>query len=231
MTEPTFTITAREFRDLVTPVIPLACKDRMTPILNAVRIESVGKYLTASATDRFTVGICRHAPANKPPKGLAIVIPLPSIRLILSTFKPSRDMDPELEFAVTAGGKRLKVNQAGGAFDFLDASITYPLETGQWPALPKVIIDRIESEDVPATTISLNAAHLAKFQHAVRHGEPLEIKVGCNNKAVLVTVGDHFVGALMPTSRSSDNESGTSTLAEWVKLFASASVPAKSKAA
>jgi len=227
MTEPTLTLTAREFRDLVTPVIPMAHKDRMIPILNAVRIESVGNYLIASATDRFAIGMSRHAPSEKPPKGLAIMIPLPSLRLILATFKPSRDVDPQLEFIVTAKGERLRLNQTGGAFDFFEASITYPLEQGEWPGLPKIITNQADSDETPTKVIGLNASLLAKFQGAVRGGEPIEITIGANNRPILITAGDHFIGALMPTLLS-NSDAGTSTVSEWSALLDSAP---KSKAA
>ena len=225
MTEPTFTLTAREFRDLVTPVIPMAHKDRTIPILNAVRIESVGNYLIASATDRYAVGMSRHTPSEKPPKGLAIMIPLASLRFILATFKPSRDVDPQLEFVVTAKGERLRLNQTG--FDLFEASITYPLEQGAWPRLPEVITNQAQSDEPPTKMIGLNASLLAKFQGAVRGGEPIEITIGANNKPILITAGDHFIGALMPTPLS-NSDTGTSTVSEWSALLDSAP---KSKAA
>lgn len=96
------TITACELRDLVSPVLPLASKDSMLPILNAVLIETDGKWLSASATDRFRLGIKRieKRPTEDDPTTewapFRAVVPLPALRSLLSVFKPSRHLDPEL---------------------------------------------------------------------------------------------------------------------------------------
>ena len=226
MTEPTLTLTAREFRDLVTPVIPMAHKDRMMPTINAVLIETRGKYLVASATDRFALGFCRVAPSEQPTEGLAILVPLASVRQIIAMFRPNRDLDPQLDFTVEDNGSKLRVQQGGGAIDFLDASITFALEQGKWPTLPKIIVAGIESDEPAASHIGLNISKLAAFKAAVRFGEPLLIKVGAADKPVVITAGDHFVGALMP-QRIADSERDGNT-AEWLSLLDS--VPNKKAA-
>lgn len=72
MTESTFDISTKALAQLVKPVIPLAGKDEMLPLLRAIHFQASGKYLTAAATDRFRVGVCRVELETAPPVDLGV---------------------------------------------------------------------------------------------------------------------------------------------------------------
>lgn len=194
------TITARTFKELVDPVVPLASRDHMLPILNTVVIETRGEYVTATATDRFRLGICRTKLGTEdepvsPPEGFRAVIGTRELRTLLAVFKAARYDDPVLSLEVD--DDKLTVTQAGGLDGVLGASMSIILATGQYPEVVKVLTDALDSDKTPAEA-QFNAAYLGDFKHAVRHGEPITMRFGEGRLPTVVTVGDYFIGAIMP---------------------------------
>ena len=209
MTEPTFTITAREFRDLVSPVIPLADKDGALPALNAVRIQSRGSYLVASATDRFRLGFNRIN-LSEPVEGIDISVRLAGLRQILSIFKSTRQQNPEIKFVVTEAGLRV---EQGGGFGFVDASMTFEVaDTSKLPNLATFISKWKAGDSVHP--ISVNAEYLSSFRDVVKRGEPMVIVPGMTGAdAITVRIGADFIGVLMPVVES--RKDGLESIEEW----------------
>ena len=108
-------ITARTLKSLVDPVLPLAGRDDMMPVLTAVQVCVDGEWLTATATDRFVMGHKRIK--GDWPKGWEALIPVTVLRTILRTYKPQRGDDPELTLGIADGS--LTVSSSGGFADFL----------------------------------------------------------------------------------------------------------------
>lgn len=219
MNEQVIEVRASDFAKLVRPVIPLAGKDRMLPILNVVRIESRGQYLVATATDRIRLGVSRIALDNRPPAGLDFLIRLSELRQLLSIFKPTRDHDPVLNLTLTSdptGPDRIRVTQAMG-FNFMDASMTFGLEQGDYPSTAGIIAKHVEEAGELSASTAVNPVYLADFKHAPRErNEPLIIHTSTARHPVIITAGDYFIGALMPTRSTSDEES----VADWAKFLA-----------
>ena len=218
MTSKTFTITARQFRDLVAPVLPLALKGRgEPPTLTAVHLRSVGKYLVATATDRFVMGFQRTT-LPEPLDGLDAIISTAAVRSILAIFKPSRQADPELEFAFEA--ESLTVRSLG--IDLGEATIsgevTYPLVLGKYPDVPKVVRAALANEP-SAEPVAVNPAFLAKFAAAQTLGEPMVIIAHGEGKPVVVRVGENFVGLIQPVRFESR---GPRMDDRWTEIFAEA---------
>lgn len=218
MSELSIEITSRELAELVNPVTPCAGTDDFTPILKAVRIESRGAYLTASATDRFRVGVSRIKPAVTPPAGLAFTLGIAELKRIQAIFKGTRHTTPSLRLTVTEAG--LRVESLGGFEGFSSASMTFSLLTGDFPRLAPLIANHDNSSTEPVKTVALNAKFLAAFQHAVSDGSPLVVRSANYGKPVIVTVGDYFIGALMPTRRAGEPaNTGDPELTEWIEMF------------
>lgn len=213
MTDIQFDISTKTLAQLVKPVVPLAHKDGMLPSLNAVRLQAFGKYLTASATDRYKAGMSRVALDPAPPVGLDITIGLAELRQLLSVFKS--DVRMERTVTITVLDDRIKVEQAFG-LGFLDASMSFPLVKGEFPDLVALFARPVATE--PVSSVGLNASHIAEFRHAIRDGEPLVIRSSDQNKPVIITAGDHFLGLLMPTRIASGAE--IDALGEWSDIFA-----------
>lgn len=206
----TINLRAEQFADLVRPVIPLADATGMMPVLNAVLIEAEGKWLSATATDRFRVGIKRiekfatdDDPTTEWPEFRALV-PLRAVRALLTTFKPQRrSLLTSLSMTVEDDGRRL-VTEGVGTFDLFDSSrITHHLEIGEYPAVRSLIRDALAHpvED-RAREFGVNPNFMADFKATGSRG--LRIVTGAPRGGmpgpIVVTDDDGFIGALMPTS-------------------------------
>lgn len=195
------TLTARQFRTLVEPVVPLAGTDAMIPVLNAVQILGEGKWLTATATDRFRVGIKRiekHATDDDPTTEwpeFSALIPLRSVRSILATFKPTRGFDPAM--TLTVEDDRLIV-EADGAFALFDSSrFVHYLQAGEYPEVRSVIRDALAvPDDERASRVVISPSKFADFKAC--GATSLRIHLGRPHKPLVVTDDNGFIGALMP---------------------------------
>ncbi|MGH3997641.1 MAG: hypothetical protein ACRDTJ_09290, partial [Pseudonocardiaceae bacterium] len=197
-----FTISAAEFRALVAPVLPLACKDDMMPTLCAVLIEGDGKWLSATATDRFRMGIKRIAkratdddPATEWPEFRALV-PLRSIKSLLTTFKTLRGSLPaQITFTIEDG--KLTA-EAAGAFDLFDsARFVHYLQDGEYPKVRSLVQQTLDI----AVEDRVSAIHLDPFFLADWKAigtKNLRFLMGKANGAILVTDDEGFIGLQMP---------------------------------
>lgn len=197
----TLTITASEFRSLVEPVLPLAGRDDMLPVLTAVHIQAEGKWLTASATDRFRAGIKRiekrasdEDPTTEWPAFSALV-PARAIKSLLTMYRPRRgSLDPTLTLTVEDD---CLTAEATGLFTMFDAGrFVYRLQDGEFPKFRKLIKEALDTpEDKRAGEIGLNPKFLADFKTS---GPVMRYRLGPVGKPVLVSDDEGFIGILMP---------------------------------
>ena len=197
-----FTISADEFRALVSPVLPLASKDAdYTPTLNAVLIEGNGKWLSATATDRFRMGIKRIAkratdddPATEWPEFRALV-PLRSVKSLLTTFKTLRGSLPA-QITFTIEDNKLTA-EAAGAFDLFDsARFVHHLQDGEYPKVRSLVQQTLDvAVEDRVSAIHLNPFFLADWKAV--GSKNLRLLIGKANGAVLVTDDEGFIGLQM----------------------------------
>lgn len=213
---PALTLSAQQFRALVQPVIPCASTDYMLPVLNAVHVRTDGKWLVATATDRFRVGVKRvekyptdDDPSREWPE-FAALIPLKAVRSILATFKPTRGFDPAMTLTVEDG--RLAV-EAAGAFDLFDSSrFVHTLETGEYPGIESLIRKALDTPDEDrAGVVSFNPAYLADLKASGARG--MRLQLGPPGKPAMFTDDEGFLVLLMPRPLNTPSES-------WDDLFA-----------
>lgn len=205
---------ASEFRDLVAAVIPFAANDAGLPVLNTVLIETKGTYVTATATDRLRMGVRRLRYADAPPPFRALVS-LKALRRLLVTFKPTRYDDPVLSFAMSEKGM-VTVTQEGSLDGFVGTQVSVDLVDGDYPKITKILTEGLAlgSSDAPMT---FNASHLADFKHVVQRGDHVTMRSGFSAvKPTIVTIGDYFIGAVMPRRFSGAEQSH----ADWAKFLA-----------
>jgi hypothetical protein len=197
------TITVQHLRSLVEPVLPFAGRGDMLPVLTGVHIKSHGKWLVATTTDRFRVGMKRVAafdsdrqPVEWPP--FEALIGTATLKSILTTFKGPRYLDPELTFS--ADGDTLEVEASGGLM-FARASIAYRLMDGEYPNVASIIRKAMETEGT-APDAGFDSAFMADFKAV---GRTLTMKRGSGERdPIFITDGEDFVGALMPRKLVTD---------------------------
>lgn len=196
----TLNLTARELAAVVNPVLPMAGKDDALPVINAVLIETDGKWLYAMSTDRFRIGIKRIA--KRPTDddlttewpAFRALIPLRSVRSLLSMFKPTRSMNPEL--SLTIDGDNLIAEGAGG-FDLFDSSrFTYALTPGEFPDLRALVRKATEGADERGHEAGINPTFLADFKAC--GSSTLRVTFGAPGRPILLADDEGFIGLLMP---------------------------------
>jgi hypothetical protein len=228
-------ITARQFKALVSPVIPCAGTDDQLPVLNSIHVRSQGEYLIARATDRFRLGVQRlKAPEGSWPEWEAL-LPLSTVRAVLADFKPSsRDADPQLVLAV--GGESLRVKGDGALLDMLSADIAYPLRDGEFPKVDQILATAIAAEPEAGAHAGFNWKFLSAFAAAAGGSPSIGIKIVSPKAPALISNGEDFLGILMPRKRIGEGWDDILTPPAPAKKKpaakkAAAKAPAKKKAA
>lgn len=187
------TLTAGQFRRLVTPVLPCVGTDAMLPVLTAMKIETRGKWLLASGTDRFKLGVKRiECPEGEWPEFSALV-PARAIRNIMSLFKPMRHLDPEITLSVDKD--RLTVSATGGLDMLAAAQASYYLEQGEFPKLHSIVVTELKADPSSMNT-GFNWKHLSAFT-AADGGGGLSVR-GRGDSHALLVMGEDFIGFVMP---------------------------------
>lgn len=222
----TLNLTAGQLRDVLTPVLPLAGKDDMLPVLTCVHLRTEGQTLIASATDRFRLGICREELVHAPEEPFEALVRVKDLKRILTLFKVTRFDNPALR--LTVKGETLRVASTEGFGGMAAAELTFTLMGGEYPKVNQLITAAIEDTEPRVEAFGVNAAMLADFKHAVRYGDALMVRPGSGpRKGILVLCGDHFVGLIMPRALLSHRADEAPPAAwplpagtSWTALFA-----------
>jgi DNA polymerase-3 subunit beta len=224
------TISIRDLKRLVTPVIPCAGTDDTIPVLTAVKIESRGKYLTAVATDRFRMAMQRvAAPEDGTWPEWSALVPVSALKSILATFKPSyRDANPVLTLKVD--GEQMRAESEGALLDlFSEAHVAYRLMDGEFPKVRGLLLKAIKGEST-SSAVGLNPALLGGVLPKPQSGTVM-VKIGEGGREPIVfTDGEDFVSILIP--RKAINASGERdettvfpSLDDWTELLADPAPP------
>lgn len=189
------TLKASEFRRLTAPVLPLVDSDT-TPILSALHVQGWGDSVTATATDRYRLGIQRVRVSA--PKTLDACLPTVTVKEIGRLFRARRGHDPSLTLAFA--DSTVQVSTAEALSDDLAGLVgTWRLMSGDYPKIARVIR---EAQGIAgdAQDLAVNAAFIASFQAAATENDaPLVVSARQSDKPMLLSAGADFVGALMPT--------------------------------
>lgn len=226
MSDQKITLTARQWRDLIAPVLPFAGNDDMLPTLNAVMVETEGKWLIATTTDRFRLAIKRieKFPTDGDesaewPKFTAL-IPLRAVKSILATAKPNRNADSLTTMTFTVADDKLTV-EASGLFDLFDAArFTHSLlEASGYPKVRSIIAKTLElPDDQRVSRIGVSAAFLGDYKGIGGRSTTLRILFGNATLPMLIADDEGFIGALMPRRTDRDAESWDDVLAPKVDV-------------
>lgn len=193
----TLTIEVATLKRLVDPVLPAASTDDMIPVLNAVKIETRGEWLTALATDRYSAAMAREkAPASNTWPEWSAVVPTTALRSLFTTFKGGRrGISPMVR--LTIKGDELLVESDDVLLDMSSATIRYALETGQYPNVAEFLHKAIDSKATDRqATVAYDPAKANRLLSKVK-----QIVVQINGESlsdpILFTDNENYVGLLM----------------------------------
>jgi DNA polymerase III sliding clamp (beta) subunit (PCNA family) len=201
-------ITRPDLIRVLTEASMFATKHADIPILNAVRLEATGTHLIAVATDRFVLGVS-SAPYEGTP--FMITLPMPEVKLVIGAckvkagrFKP----DDVVDLRVTPKRTLLHVTLDETVITVPTFKVDFP-----YPDWRKLIGTSTDVGEVIGT-VGINPTYLAKFG---RIG-PTRAKFYLRgpSQAVMVCVGDDFVGLIMPIRLRDDDDPKVWTLPEWL---------------
>lgn len=243
---PSVTITARQLAGLVDPVLPFASTDDTVPLLTGIRLTRRGRWLIATATDRYKMALKRlDLGEDETGEDWRAVVRVRDLKKIRSLWRPTRHSDPALTLSVEPGDSLvvppLFAVSSAEAFDaFQDMRAVFA--TVEFPGSPYPAIDRIMLEALaqPAATprpVALNPRYVAALAVAQENGEPATswggwgdwtgasiLKPNPVSKPVAFTVGDDFVAAIVQirTAAASGATDGRPDVSSWVPLLTAA---------
>jgi hypothetical protein len=233
-TTTTITTTSRRLARLLAPVLPLADTGGTLPILENVLLRGHGEHgITAMATDRYRIGVCRDEDIAAP-EGFRALVPVTALRRMLAMFRATRDRDPELrlEFEQDSLSGVVHVSTESLGFDVAGARVSYRLAVGEYPKV-EAVFESAFGDATPATgPLALNARFVGDFAAAMR-GEPVPTMLYAGKSrsgaapVIGVAVGAHFRGAIMQVRAAGDLAPPAPLDGGWAELL---NPPAKTPA-
>jgi len=207
-------MTARDWAELIRPVLPHILKDKDFPQYAHVRIELGDRALYAVGGDGYTIGAERRllAPSERHQHMPPVHVWASDAKASLALFPFSKDDNPPLR--VTIDDVPAIAEITGTETTWSSLGITLQSADGQrlvmhdrrmpdrdhlarWQFLLSAVLRRPPGAVLDG--LSLSAVHLAKWRDAVRAGEVMRLYTGSkDDTAVLVTVEQHFAGLWMP---------------------------------
>ena len=218
------TVDLGALRTILAAAVPFAGSENAMPGINAALLEGKGKWLVATATDRYALGKSRVAAEGV--DGFRALVKLADAKHILKTFTAAKGQESPVVVSLTVQDRtttdtaKLTVDREDGLFADCDSlTATYSLVDGEFPKT-----DSLFHKWKPATERAgggFNPQQLAKFQHVVSaHGEPIRLTIGDGSGTTIVQAGDHFLGLIMPVRLS--ETSPVADLAGWVDVLGEA---------
>ena len=207
-------MTAREWHELVKPVLPHTLKESDFPELSHVRIEVGRRALYAVATDRYTLAAERRPLARdeRDSPMAPVHVPAPDVAASLKLFTYTKDNNPDLTVTVDTVIIPSEVMGQDGSYSSLAVTLTsgngskmvmhdrrmaHRDPHASWQRNISAALERAQGA-TPAG-LDLNPDHLSRWSAAVRAGERLTMWTGPERRSpILVTVDEHFAGVWMP---------------------------------
>lgn len=196
----TVTVKAEVLVRTLSNVVPFADTGRDAyAAISVVHVEAGNGVITATATDRFTMGHARGE-ANGAMGGTSIR--LPDVKRILDTLKGAAKADA---YAIlTLSGETPETQTLTVACDVLGTSVTVAPEFEAFPRYRRLF--PTEHEVNLTVSAAFNAAYMARFAKVkVDRGVPMRIVHASPQKPMVVEIGDSFVGIIMPVKNAGES--------------------------
>jgi hypothetical protein len=186
-------VSTRDFRALVTPVLPVVDETDMSPLLGAIQVRSFDGKLAAIATDRYRIALQLSDIEVEFP---SFLIPAKAVKLILKSFPGNKNIDAHLQISVDEGGKVIVTGETGNKWcPTLTLNISQP--EGKYPDLVELISKSYHQPKIASTGVNMQM--LAGFTAAAGRHATTSIELSeKKTDPIVIRVGDSFFGILMP---------------------------------
>ena len=192
------------------------------PIINAVHLSTRGQELIAVGTDRFVLGASKAELDADSSGEFAAALPLRQVKTILQLAGACKQSWSRV--AIDSGEDGVRVAFSSGETLVLPAG----LETGAHIAWLKLL--HSAPEDAPSKAMDLNPQLLARFGRVSGGSSRARWFFFGHTRPVRVTIGDDFVGIVMPIRLPDDATGGGWVVPEWTKPVEPAKPVRKSRA-
>lgn len=219
---PTRTVetTARQFKALVEPILPLADQSGMFPLLGAVKINVLGGKLVAYATDRYRLGL---QVSDIEAKTFDALMPVSAIRQILRIYRAAKTYDAPLTLSTRKdedGKTTIKVTGLTG--DKYIPNVTMQIEQpeGEYPPILTLLRDALKNK--PAASQTYNMGHVSGFTPAATvngrgHQDATFVLPEDPSRPLQVFSGEGFMGILMPVRMPRTAEGLPAVVPDWAE--------------
>lgn len=191
-----FTANLRSLRAGLISVLPHAGDDDSLPMLERLRLFVTGAGVHVAACDRYTLAMagvaCRDTPSVL---GCCDLDPA-VVKLLLKVFRPAnKDDDPWVRVEVTE--KQLTVTDVSGLFPGTALTVVPLPAHAQWPDVPK-ILGSFWRARCATSQVSVTGEYLGRFAVAAKaYGDALLVEPVSSGRALVVSCGERFAGAVM----------------------------------
>ncbi|TDO18165.1 hypothetical protein EV580_1349 [Mycobacterium sp. BK086] len=186
-----------------------ASRDTTLPMINAIHLESTSTRIIAVATDRFVLGsAAAHYLEGASGAEFSVSLTLNQAKLVAAVAKACR---ASMLYA-TVVNRETQVT-----FEFATGeSLTLPkqLEEHTFPEWRKIVEERAADIEGSVQVIGFDPKLIARFAK-VKNARQMAIKLSSPNKGALVSIGDQFVGVVMPVRFSGDTN--VSWTRDWLE--------------
>lgn len=199
MATASFTMTRRDLNRGLTTALTFAGKDETLPMLYGVELAIHKGKLIIAATDRFRVGLVKLSPPDlKGADGRIGFLERAAASRILKLIGGGTARSKLLEVVVTVTDRELTVDSPG------EAKLTVPLKDEAFPRYRHILEESLAREG-SLESWNVNMSYLADFKAAVwGSGDRATVRASAFGKPIIVAIGDHFIGVLMPVRPEGD---------------------------
>ncbi len=203
---------AADLHRIVTDALLFASKDKLFPGLCVVQLEASGDHIVATGTDRYTAGFARAGYEGEP---FTVLFQRDKLDSVVKLSKTSVREVNGREVTVA-------VDRDAGSVGFVfsdGASITVPIFTdGEFPNRKRLLptADNINASK-GLIQVGIDPSFMARFDKVSGRGR-LHVVLIADNKPVVVSKGDNFVGLIMPVKLNTPDKDvpAVSVLPDWL---------------
>lgn len=191
-----FTAKLRSLRGALISTLPHIASDKNSPDLARLRVFVTTAGVHVGATDRYTMALASVVLVERPQVLGCFDLYPDTAKLLLKVFRPaSKEDSPVVRVEVTE--KSLRVTDISGLFPGTSLSVVPATAHPRWPDVP-AILGRLWRDRMPAAPLPMPGDKIGRFIAATRAYEwELLAEPVIDGRAVVLSCGDTFVGALM----------------------------------
>jgi hypothetical protein len=206
-------------------VLPHTDGTEDSPTIHRVRLDVLDHAIEALATSRYTAVLARLADEVMVDTGeseLAVSVDLlpGDLATIVKMFKPGKDEQITLRLDLHSDG-RVTFTDVSGLFDgraYTVPSVGHPED---FPDVRRLIRTAMDAKRGIVGTVTYTGDLLRRFAaSSAAYNDCLHIEPTADSKPFVVTVGDNFIGVLMPQRNSDEATIEQRRVAdEWHELL------------